>query len=87
MSINRRRAFGLLTVVLGACTVGDDDGSSTSFASAGTTQPTTSGTATSETGTDTGTETDTYGTDDGGGFGDDGYFEDERSAEDVDLQE
>ena len=80
MPINRRRALGLLTVVLGACSTGDGkDGISTGFTT-GEPDTGTTGTSTGETGTDM--DTDDYGTD-GGGDGD--YFDGERSAEDVDL--
>ncbi len=84
MPLNRRRALGLLTVVLGACASGDNSsGLSTGFSSGmGTTGDT--DTATGE--TDTGGETDTYGTDGGGmGEGDGGYFEQTGTVGDVDL--
>lgn len=85
MPVNRRRALGLLTMVLGACSTGDDKGGLTTGYSSGTTNTTTAGT-TGPTDTDTGTGTDTYGTDGtDGGYGDDGYFDDERSAKDVGL--
>jgi hypothetical protein len=86
MPINRRRALGLLTVVLGACASGDNDGVLTSGYSGGTTDGNTNGTTGMD--TDGGTETDTYGTDGtDGGYGDGGYFDEERSAEDIDLGE
>ncbi len=85
MPVNRRRALGLLSVVMTACATGDNqDGLSTGFTTTGTTDDGTDGTSTGE--TDTGTGTDDYGTDGSGdGMGDGGYFDGEPGAGDVDL--
>jgi hypothetical protein len=97
MSASRRRALGLLSVVLGACATGDNEigpfpGQSSSGGPGGTSEETSTSANGSDNGTDTSTDngtdtpTDSYGTDGAAdASGDGGYFEGERSAEDVDL--
>jgi hypothetical protein len=101
MSASRRRALGLLSVVLGACATGDNEMGSSSGQGfpgdgGGTSEETSTSANGSDTGTDNGTDTgaddgtdtgtDSYGTDGmADGSGDGGYFEGEQSAEDVDL--